>query len=161
MEKYALKYVYISLAQTVISYTLGAILSFKQNITIGMIFLILCLVNIIISMRFRCTYCWYYGKRCGSGFGWVASKLFKRQNPGEFEKKQNVIITASIGMVTTVYPILIGIILLIGNFSGIRLTILILYVIISIIPNFLFRPKMCADCKQGELGCPAYNKMKD
>jgi hypothetical protein len=111
-------------------------------------------------MRFRCTACFYYGKRCYNGFGLVAAKLFKQQQSDEFQNSKNVMITLVISMVNTFFPIIIGIIDLIIDFSGLTLAILVLYLIASFIPNFLFRPKLCANCKQGELGCPAYKKLE-
>ncbi|MCD4817605.1 MAG: hypothetical protein K8S23_02810 [Candidatus Cloacimonetes bacterium] len=61
-------------------------------------------------------------------------------------------------------PVVIGIILLIVNFSLILLFILVLLILLTTIGNGFIRGTLvCKYCKQKELGCPAdkiFNKEK-
>jgi hypothetical protein len=55
---------------------------------------------------------------------------------------------------------IIGILGLIRIFSGLGLFLLLIYVILVFLPNFLLRPRICAKCKQGEIGCPVLDNIK-
>ena len=140
---------------------MGILVSSFFRYYFGIISAILGLASILISMSFRCTACYYYGKRCTNGFGLLAAKLFKKRRPEEFQNSKDVIITLSISMINTFFPIIIGIIHTIVDFSGFNLSILLIYLVFAFTPNFFIRPKMCSICKQGELGCPAYKKITE
>ena len=160
MESYPRKYLCISLSQLIISFALGIMVASLFKFYFGIISGILGIASFLISMRFRCTTCFYYGKQCFNGFGLVVAKLFKQQPSDEFQNSKNVIITLVISMINTFFPIIIGIIDLILSFSGFKLAILLLYLVASFVPNFFIQPKMCVNCKQGELGCPAYKNIE-
>lgn len=161
MENYPYKTVCISVSLTFLSYFLGFLIAFTLNPIFGIIYLIICILTILISMKFRCSYCYYHGKRCNSGFGLVSAIIYKEGDKNEFGNPKYVGITALFSFGTMILPLIGGIILLISAFSIYNLFLLIIYFLISIIPNLFIRKGICENCKQGEIGCPAYDHMKN
>ncbi|MHA1476368.1 MAG: hypothetical protein ACTSQ5_14435 [Promethearchaeota archaeon] len=90
----------------------------------------------------------------------ILSKIFFSQGESkEFNNSKNVIPVLFVSMCASIIPVIVGIVLLIVNFSVFYLIYFILYILVAILPNFLIRSKVCKDCEQGKLGCPAYDKI--
>ncbi len=150
----------IFLLLTVLSIALGAWIFFSIKFWLGIAFIVLNFVMLFVCMRYRCKYCCYYGKRCYMGIGKLAV-IFKQGDAKEFSKTKNLVPALVFMMITIFSPIIAGIILLIVNFSWQMLGLLIVYLLITIVPNFFLKKNLCCDrCRQGQLGCPAYEGMK-
>ncbi|QEE14290.1 hypothetical protein DSAG12_00101 [Promethearchaeum syntrophicum] len=158
MEIYSRKIICTNLLFTFLSYFFGTIVIYSLNSIAGIFYAIFCILTIFLSLKLRCTYCFYYGKRCGFGFGILSKVFFSQGESKEFNNPKNVIPVLLFSLVTSLLPLIVGVTLLIVNFSILHLVYFILYILFGVIPNFFIRSKSCAKCEQGKLGCPAYDK---
>lgn len=159
LENYPIKIVCVSATLTIISYLLGTAVFYVLSPLLGVLFLILTITNIGVSMKLRCTNCFYLGKYCNFGLGKLAAILFKKGNPEEFSNRRKVIPTAVLSFGTMLLPIVAGILLLLIDFSIGNITLLSVYILFGIVPNFFVRGSFCEKCMQGQLGCPSYEQM--
>ncbi|MFW9906069.1 MAG: hypothetical protein ACFFFH_17230 [Candidatus Thorarchaeota archaeon] len=159
LENYPIKIVCVSATLTIISYLLGTIVFYVFNPVLGLLFLLLAVFTLIISMKFRCTSCYYLGKYCNFGLGKLAAILFKKEDSNEFSNPKKVIPTAILSFGTMLLPVIAGIGLNLFDFSLGYLSLLIIYILFGIVPNFLVRGNFCDKCMQGQLGCPSYEQM--
>ena len=159
MEFYSPKIICMNLLLTFLSYSIGTLVIYSFNSIMGLFYAIFCILTIFISLKLRCSYCFYYGKRCGFGFGILSKIFFSQGESKEFNNSKNVIPVLIFSMCVSIIPVIVGIILLIVNFSVFHLIYFILYILVAFLPNFFIRSKVCEYCEQGKLGCPAYNKM--
>lgn len=145
-------------------YLIGAIIISK----IGLIWLAAYLLYIvwleIKVMRGSCVNCYYFGKYCAFGKGKMAALFFKKGNPENFIKKhigwKSMIPEALVSLI----PLVVGVVLLIKNFSWFILILMVLLAALTTAGNGFIRGSLaCKFCKQRELGCPAeqlFNKKK-
>lgn len=91
--------------------------------------------------------------------GKVAARFFKKGNEREFLNPKNLMISSLFDAFLTLPPIFGAIVLLVINFYWITVILLVLFVGSMIIVNAVMRGKFgCKHCKQGGIGCPAYQK---
>lgn len=159
LENYPIKIVCVSAILTIISYLLGTLVWYVLNPVLGFLFLLLAASTLIISMKLRCTNCYYLGKYCNFGLGKLAAILFKKGDLNEFSNPKKVIPTAILSFGTMLLPIIAGIGLILFDFSLMNLGLLIIYILFGILPNFFVRGNFCDKCMQGQLGCPSYEQM--
>ena len=159
MEFNTRKIICMNLIFNFLSYFIGALVIFSFNLIAGVFYVILCILTIFLSLKLRCSYCFYYGRRCGFGFGILSKIFFSQGESKEFNNSKNVIPVLIFSMCTSIIPVIMGIILLIVNFSVLHPIYFILYIFVAFLPNFFIRSKVCKDCEQGKLGCPAYDKI--
>lgn len=99
---------------------------------------------IFVLRKHLCTHCFYYGKLCGTGWGKLASCLFKK-NSGNYELGGKL---AGITWMLAMFFPLIGIIIaLILNWFSITITLLLVIFIILSGINFFIHKKSCEKCK--------------
>lgn len=158
-EQFPLKLVCLSALTTVIGYLLGTIVFYLLNPWLGAAFLLLCLAAVIVVMRYRCSYCYYYGKRCSSGFSLVASKLFKKRSPEEFATQKTLMPAMLISLPVILLPLLaaIALVLLTGTLLA---WALLAANLLMFVPGSAKKSLYCSHCKQRELGCPACDGLK-
>lgn len=159
MENYSRKIILMNLLLTFLSYFIGTLVIYSINTVAGIFYATLCILTIFLSLKLRCSYCFYYGKRCGFGFGILSKIFFSQGESKEFNNSKNIIPVLIFSLGTSIIPIVGGVILLIVNFSVLHLVYFILYILVGFLPNFFIRNKVCEHCEQGNLGCPAYNKI--
>lgn len=159
LENYPIKIVCVSTTLTIISYLLGTFVLYVFHPVLGILFLLLAVSTIIVSMKLRCTYCYYLGKYCNFGLGKLAAIIFKKRDPTEFKNPRKVIPTAILSFGTMLVPVIAGIGLVLFDFSLINLGLLLMYILFGILPNFFVRGSFCDKCMQGQLGCPSYEQM--
>ena len=160
VETYSLRTVCSSAILTVINYFLGFLILFSVDIILGFLYIFLCISTILISMKLRCSYCHYYGRRCSMSLGLLVKFFFEKGDPNEFKNRRNFIPTAIISFGTLILPLFVGVLSLIFKFSIAMMFVLVIYIIMGFIPNFIIRGDLCDKCVQGQLGCPAYDQMK-
>ena len=165
MEKYYEHYppgiICLSTVLTLLSYALGTLIFYLINSLLGVGYIILCFISLLVAMKFRCTFCYYYTKGCYSGLGNIAKLLFKKGNSNDFKNPKNLIPAAIFSFAVLLFPLIGAIFLLVTRFSWLILILLVAYVVIAIIPGFVLRKDLfCKYCKQGKIGCPAYEGMK-
>ena len=147
---------------SLLNFALGALIFYLIGGTLlGVAYFVIALMSIVPSMRFRCAYCYYYGKRCSTGLGILAGFLFKKRDSGEFNNSKYVTPVAIISFSVLLLPIIAAIIFMLLDFSLNLLLLFLFYFIIAFVSGLLMRKNLiCKHCKQGQLGCPAYEGMK-
>lgn len=159
LENYPIKIVCISATLTILSYLLGTVVLYVLHPFLGILFLLLAVSTIVVSMKLRCTHCYYLGKYCNFGLGKLAAILFKKGDPSEFRNPRKVIVTAILSFGTLLLPIIAGVVLIIIDLSIENIGLLLVYILFGILPNFFVRGNFCEKCVQGQLGCPSYEQM--
>lgn len=155
-ENYPFWIIIISNLVTILIYLIGAIIIYQ----IGLIWLILFLI-IIAILEFRlikghCTDCYYYGKTCAFGKGKICSIFFKKGDSKNFCKMQITWKDIMPDFMVSLIPAIIGIVLLIKEFSWFLLSLVIILFILSFAGNGFVRGNLaCKYCKQKKIGCPA------
>jgi hypothetical protein len=150
-----------SIIQTFLSYALGALVVSLIGLIYALIFVVLVAVTMLMSPVFRCRYCYYYGKRCSFGLGMVAKFLVRKGPEDQFCEAKNVYLTAAVGFVTTALPIFVLAYLLFTEFKLALGIMAVMYVLVALLPGFFLRPRVfCKHCRQGSIGCIAYDRMK-
>lgn len=161
LEEYPNSSLGLSIGLTFLGYLLGGVLLYLIAPWCCLGFLILIVISLLISMKFRCSFCYYCNKKCSFGLGKIAKLFFRPGDNREFKNSKNLLPAAIINFAVLLLPLISGIIWLILNFSLLGLTILAVYLLVGILPGFLIRKNLiCKQCRQGALGCPAYQGMK-
>jgi hypothetical protein len=159
LENYPFKIICVSATLTIISYFLGTLVFYVINPFLALVFLLLAISTIVVSMKLRCTHCYYFGKYCNFGLGKLTAKFFNKGDPDEFSSSNKVVPTAILSFGTMILPVIAGIGLIILDFSLVTLSLLLIYIVFGILPNFFVRGNFCDKCVQGQLGCPTYKQM--
>jgi len=113
----------------------------------------------ILWLEFRlmthCVDCYYYGKYCAAGRGKLASLFFKKGKK-KFGNMKVTWLSLVPDLLVSVIPIVIGIWLLINRFDwAILVSIVALFLLVSVGNAVLHSSIICKYCKQRQLGCPA------
>ena len=134
-------------------FLLGAVILAGFGEWVSIVYLAYCTVMMIWVMRFRCKYCYYFDKLCVAGFGKIAPLFFKKGNDEDFPKYIKYVYQL---FLTYLAPLIGGIILLIIQFSLVRLVLVLCLTLIAFVFSERFmRHFGCVYCKQQE-DCPAY-----
>ena len=152
-ERYPSSTVMFRTALSIIIFIIGAIIlmGFGRSVAIG--YLVFSAIMMVWFMRFRCKYCYYYGKVCTAGFGSLAPMFFKRGDNRKFPQ-----------YVEHAYPIFLvwalptfgGIVLLILNRTLEALGLLVIFILLSFVFSERTLKKYgCDYCKQ-KANCPTY-----
>jgi len=158
-EQFPLKLVCLSMLTAVIGYLLGTMVYYLFNPWLGAAYLLLCIVTVVVVMRYRCSYCYYHGKRCSSGFSLIATRLFKKRSPEQFATPQTLMPAMIISLPVLLLPLLgaIALVLLTGTLLAWALLVANL---LMFVPGFAKKSLYCSHCKQRELGCPGCDGFK-
>jgi hypothetical protein len=160
-ERYPSNILCVSITLTVLSYAVGTLIFCLINGLLGVGYVALCFLSLILGIKFRCCFCYYYGERCSVGLGTLAKSLFKKGKPKEFQNPRNLMPAALLSFTVLFLPLFGALFLLVTGFSWLNLSLLAAYLLIAVIPGFVLRKNLiCKYCKQGELGCPAYEGMQ-
>jgi hypothetical protein len=163
-EDYPPGIILVSNLLNILIYAIGAFILYQ----IGFIWLVLYVIYALI-LEFRlisshCTNCYYYGKYCAFGKGKIGSMFFKKGDLDRFCKMRLTWKSLIPDMLVSLIPIVVGITLLIIDFSwSILLFVMLLILLTSFGNGFVRRNLACRYCKQKKLGCPAeklFNKNK-
>jgi len=163
-ENYPYRIIIISNIVSIAIYFIGAYILYR----LGIIWLLLYLIYIvgleIRLMKRSCINCYYYGKFCAFGKGKIISLFFKKGNSHKFINNKITWKGILPDFLVSIIPLFVGIVLLILNFNGLMLSLIVLLVILTSAGNGFVRGSLaCKFCKQREIGCPAerlFNKSK-
>lgn len=141
---------------TYFAYLVGAYIIAGFGLIFAFLFLLYCFgIELYVILR-SCKDCYYYGKVCGLGKGWVAPWFCKKGDPEKFADRSISFYDLIPDFLVGIIPIVAGIILLVQNFSLIILGLIILLFFLFFSGTALIRGKLvCKFCKQKEIGCPA------
>jgi len=139
-----------------ITYLVGAYIIAGFGLIFAFLYLFYCFaIEIFVVLR-SCKNCYYYGKICGLGKGWVAPWFCEKGGPEKFVDRKITLFDLIPDFLVFILPIFAAIILLILNFSFVILVLMIVLLIFFFVGNALIRGSLvCKYCKQRELGCPA------
>jgi len=95
------------------------------------------------------------------GLGKLSKLLFRRGNNNDFNSLKNLMPAAILSFAVLLLPLIGAVILIIIGFSWLILLLLLVYLMIAVILGFVLRKNLfCQHCKQGKIGCPAYEGMQ-
>jgi hypothetical protein len=137
-------------------YLLGGYIIYQM----GLIWLLIYLAYIvwleIKLLKDHCVSCYYYGKNCAFGRGKLSCLFFKKDAKKKFINIKLTWKDILPDFLVSIIPLLVGVVLLIRNFSWLLLgTIVLLFLLMSAGNGFIRGTLACKYCKQRELGCPA------
>jgi hypothetical protein len=155
-ENYPIRMVLVSNLLSISMYLIGAAILNQ----VGLIWLVLYLLFILLLelriVKGHCVDCYYYGKTCAFGKGRLSCLLFPKGSPEHFSKRTITWEDIVPDFLVYIIPLLVGIALLIRDFSWILLILVIALFILGFAGNALVRGKIaCRYCKQREIVCPA------
>ncbi len=159
-ESYPLRFNCISLGIALLSYALGTVIFYFVWPIFGLAYALLCLSSLLAGVKFRCSYCYYYGKRCSSGLGELGGLLFKRGDQGGFRERKNLMAAGIVDFGVLLLGVLGGLALCVTQFSLWSAGLLAAYIMVAVVLGFTLKKIFCAHCEQGRLGCPAYEGMR-
>ncbi|UCD92528.1 MAG: hypothetical protein JSV43_00960 [Methanobacteriota archaeon] len=135
------------------TYVLGFIILSYVGILFGILYLSFIVLALVLFLRYVCTYCPSYGGgRCPSGYGTIASKLFKRRDISQFQRMFKTYIPFL--SLVWIYPLLGSLFLLFTDFSWFFLALTLSFVIVGFVILPLFHKYYeCKDCPNKQ-NCP-------
>lgn len=155
-EKYPVNSILLSNGVSNAIYLIGAFILFGFGWAVSIIYLIYCALIEYRVIEHSCVNCYYYGKRCFSGKGLCAAKIFKRGNPKGFQARKITWFDILPDFFVSIIPIAGGAILLSINFDwAILAAVVVIGILGFLVQGFLRGSVTCKHCKQKELGCSA------
>ena len=107
----------------------------------------------IVLRKIVCTNCYYYGKRCGVGWGKLSALLFKQGEIDKFDTSIGLKIAPLTYGLLSLVPLICVIIALVQAFTVPKIVVLLLLLAISLYSGFISRKKGCGNCRM-RLICP-------
>ena len=133
---------------------LGTLISLQFNGFLGWGYLGFALLMILIIQRkLVCTRCYYYGKRCHVGWGYLSKALFKKGDIEEFRSCVGIKLAPIFFGIIAVVPVALGLILMIRKFSLYTLILFLIMVSAILYSSIIARKSSCARCKM-RMQCP-------
>jgi hypothetical protein len=155
-ENYPLRTVIIANLVPLLIWGIGAYLLLRFSIFWTLAYLLFVLLLEYRLVSGHCTDCYYYGKTCAFGKGRLSARLFPKGSPERFSTMEISWKDILPDFLTFVIPVLAGIVLLVQDFSGTILILVIALLLLGFAGNALVRGQLaCKYCKQREIGCPA------
>jgi hypothetical protein len=118
-------------------------------------------VLFVFLLEFRllsghCVDCYYYGRTCAFGKGYMSSLFFPRGSIEQFSRMKITWKDIVPDFLVFIIPVLAGILLLLREFTWTVLLLIITLLLLGFMGNALVRGHLaCRYCKQREIGCPA------
>ena len=135
---------------------IGAFLIYQLGLAWMIVYLLFILALEVRLLRGSCVHCYYHGKTCAFGRGRVSGLFFEKGDPDKFSEKDVGWKDMIPDIMVALIPLVIGIILLIRDFSWLILAMLVLLLLLASSGNAWIRGSLaCKYCKQREIGCPA------
>lgn len=155
-ENYPTMIVVVSNLLLLLIYGIGAYILYKFSFIWVIIYVLFILLLEFRLLSRHCVDCYYYGKTCAFGKGWLSSLFFPKGTPEQFNQKKITWKDIVPDFLVFIVPILAGLMLLVQEFSWIVLSSIIALFLLGFIGNALVRGQLaCRYCKQREIGCPA------
>jgi len=128
------------------------VITFKTNL--GLIYGAYWVFSLFVLLPLiRCTKCYYYGKRCNTGWGLLAGFAFPK---GEQEYFQAGYALTFLIWPLRILPFAVGLLNLIGGLAFLQDGLFGIYLLIIGIHRLYYRSFNCPVCCQKEY-CPVYN----
>jgi hypothetical protein len=155
-DHFPLWIVVLSNLLTLSIYIVGAVILLGVGIWLSGLYLLYCLWIELNVLQRSCVNCYYYGKVCGFGKGKLCTRLFKKGDPQRFTQKDISWRDLLPDFMVSIFPFVVGIILLVMQFSWLTVVLLAILVVLTLGGNAIIRGSFaCKYCRQREIGCPA------
>jgi len=163
-ENYPLRTVVVSNLVSFLIYGIGVYILYRFSPIWAIVYVLFILLLEFRLLSRHCTDCYYYGKTCAFGKGYLSSLLFSRGRTERFSQKKISFVDIVPDFLVFIVPVLVGVVLLVWEFSWTILGLIIILVLLGFFGNALVRGQLaCRYCHQKEIGCPAeqmFNKTK-
>ena len=127
---------------------LGTAACYFFNHIAAWIYLVVALLLVFVVLRkLVCTNCYYYGKRCASGWGKLASLMFKKGSIEAFNDSIGVRLAPAVYGLLTLVPLVLGTIAAVRDFSVAKPRVLAALLLIGFYSGTIGRRRSCAQCK--------------
>jgi len=159
-ERYPARTVLLSNAVAVGIYALGAVILARLGVLLAVAYVLYCLWAETALLRKSCAHCYYYGKVCAFGKGWLCARLLRKADPQRFSEREVSWRDLIPDMFVLAFPLIGGVVGLVLRFSWLVLGLMVVLVALSTTGNAVVRGRFACvrckvRCKQRELGCPA------
>lgn len=155
-ENYPLWIVFVSNLLSISTYLIGIFIIYQLGLSCVILYLIYILILEFRLISTHCPGCYYYGKSCAFGKGKLSSLCFKKRAAKEFCRMKVTWKSLIPDFLVSIIPIVVGIILLLINFSWLILFLIVaLFLLVSIGNGFVRGRLACKFCIQRRIGCPA------
>ena len=155
-ENYPFWIILVSNFVSIAIYLLGGFIIYQLGLVWLLIYVLYVVWLEIRLLKGSCANCYYHGKYCAFGKGKLSCLFFKKGDPKKFIHMQITWKEIIPDFLVSIIPLLLGIVLLIRNFSWILLGIMVLLILFTAVGNAFVRGSLaCKYCKQREIGCPA------
>jgi hypothetical protein len=100
-----------------------------------------------------CTRCYYYDRRCGTGVGKIAARLFKKGQEEEYGQTASQKVIMLLLVIVLLLPLVGGIASLVVGYSTLRLVLLVAWVAL-LVAGLAPHPRLvCSHCRLAERNC--------
>jgi hypothetical protein len=155
-DKFPAWIIFLSNLFSLLIYSCGLIIMIQLGWIVAIFYLAFVLSLEIRVISKHCVNCFYWGKLCGFGKGWISSLFFKKGDPVKFCEKNFSWKDMIPDLLVSLIPLMTGIAFLIIRFSFITLFAVVILIALTTIGNGFIRESLtCRYCRQRELGCPA------
>jgi len=155
-KNYPLRIIAVTNLLSLLIYITGAYIIYQLSIIWALLYIGYILFLEIRLLSVSCPDCYYYSKLCPFGKGWVSALFFKKGIPENFACRKFSWADMIPDLLVVLFPLLVGIIVLIIKFSWFLLVAAGILMLLATIGNSFVRGQLaCKYCKQGEIGCPA------
>ena len=155
-ESYPAWIVLVTVLHSLAIYALGAYVLSGFGLIWAALYVVYCLALKLRLLKSGCPNCYYYGRACGLGAGWLSARLFGPGDPKRFAARQLTWADMVPEFLVGIAPLVGGIVLLVGGFDWLRLGLLLALVLLCGPGNAVVHGSLlCNGCKQHDLGCPA------
>lgn len=155
-EKYPATTVIASNLVSLLIYGIGVYLLYRFGLIWVIGYVLFTLLLEFRLMSSHCVDCYYYGKTCAFGKGYLSSLFFQRGQPEQFSSMTITWKDIVPDFLVFIIPALAGMLLLLREFTWTVLICIIALFLLGFVGNALVRGQLaCRFCKQREIGCPA------
>jgi hypothetical protein len=137
-------------------YLIGPMILYQAGLVWLLLYLGYLLFLEIRLIFVHCPNCYYYNRVCAFGRGKFSGLFFKKGRTEKFSCNPFTWKGMIPDLMVFLMPVTAGIILLVLDFSGFLLMLMILFTFLNFSGNAFIRGHLaCNHCKQAEMGCPA------
>jgi hypothetical protein len=105
------------------------------------------LLVFVVLRKLVCTNCYYYGKRCASGWGKLAALMFRSGDIERFNDSAGIKLAGGLYGLLTLVPLVLGTVAAVRDFSVVKVVVLVALLLIGFYSGTIGRRKSCAQCK--------------
>jgi len=155
-EQYPAGTIIVSNILTLCIYVAGAVILYQLGIIWVAAYVIFVAVLELRLLGGHCTNCYYYGKACAFGKGWLSGKCFRKGSPEKFSQMTITWKDLVPDFLVMLIPVFAGIYLLIVGFRWLILLLILILLVLGFAGNAYVRGQLaCKYCRQRAIGCPA------